>query len=48
MTNSPFEVPNEVRDFAERSVEQARKAFESFLAVAERAAGAAGDAAETS
>ncbi|MBW0006073.1 MAG: phasin family protein [Hyphomicrobiales bacterium] len=26
-------VPNEVRDFAERSVEQARKAFGSFLVV---------------
>ena len=47
MTNSPFEVPNELRDFAERSVEQARKAFESFLEVAQRAAGAAGDAANT-
>jgi phasin len=39
MTNSPLEVPNELRDFAERSVEQARKAFEGFLAVAQRAAG---------
>ena len=45
MTSSPFEVPNELRDFAERSVEQARKAFESFLAVAQRSAGAIGDAA---
>ncbi|HKN29817.1 MAG TPA: phasin [Roseiarcus sp.] len=45
MTNSPFEVPNELRDFAERSVEQARKAFGGFVAVAQRAAGAAGDAA---
>jgi phasin len=26
MSNSPFEIPNELRDFAERSVEQARKA----------------------
>ena len=40
MTNSPFEVPSEVRDFAERSVEQARKARESFIAAARRAAGA--------
>ena len=47
MTNSPFEVPNELRDFAERSVEQARKAFEGFLAVAQRTADAAGDAANT-
>ena len=43
MAASPFEVPNDLRDFAERSVEQARKAFEGFLAVAQRTAGAAGD-----
>src|SRR6478609_7695820 len=48
MANSPFEVPNEMRDFAERSVEQARKAFEGFLSVAQRATGAAGEAAKTS
>jgi len=42
MTASPFDVPNDLRDFAERSVEQARKAFEGFLAVAQRAAGEAG------
>ncbi|HTR13573.1 MAG TPA: phasin [Roseiarcus sp.] len=47
MSSSPFEVPAELRDFAERSVEQARKAFEGFLSVAQRAAGAAGDAATT-
>ncbi len=45
MSSSPFEVPNELRDFAERSVEQARKAFEGFLAVAQRTAGVAGDTA---
>ena len=44
MSNSPFEVPNELRDFAERSVEQARKAFEGFLAVAQRTAGVASEA----
>jgi len=44
MSASPFEVPNDLRDFAERSVEQARKAFEGFLAVAQRSAGAVGDA----
>jgi phasin len=44
----PFEIPNELRDFAERSVEQARKAFEGFLTVAQRASGAAGDATNTS
>jgi len=48
MANSPFEVPNEMRDFAERSVEQARKAFEGFLSVAQRATGAAGEAAKGS
>ena len=48
MANSPFEVPNEMRDFAERSVEQARKAFEGFLTVAQRASGVAGEAATTS
>src|SRR5271166_5808542 len=47
MSNSPFEVPTELRDFAERSVEQARKAFEGFLAVAQRTSGVAGDAANT-
>ena len=45
MSSSPFEVPNELRDFAERSVEQARKAFEGFLAVAQRTAGVVGDTA---
>ena len=39
MANSPFEVPNEMRDFAERSVEQARKAFEKFMANAQATAG---------
>ena len=48
MANSPFEIPNDLRDFAERSVEQARKAFEGFLSVAQRASGVADDAATTS
>ncbi len=54
MSNSPFEmpksfeIPTELRDFAERSVEQARKAFEGFLTVAQRATGVAGDASNTS
>jgi phasin len=47
MTNPPFEIPNELRDFAERSVDQARKAFEGFVAVAQKTIGAADDAAET-
>jgi phasin len=44
MSNSAFEIPNELRDFAERSVEQARKAFEGFLTVAQRTAGVAEEA----
>ncbi|WP_342359235.1 phasin [Terrarubrum flagellatum] len=32
-----FEIPNEMRDFAEKSVEQARKAFEGFLGAAQKA-----------
>jgi len=46
MTSSPFEVPSELREFAERSVDQARKAFEDFVAVAQRTAGVVGDAAD--
>ena len=38
------EIPNELRDFAERSVDQARKAFEGFVSVAQKAATAADDA----
>src|SRR5208282_1200557 len=47
MSNTPFEIPNELRDFAERSVEQARKAFEGFVSVAQKAVGTVDDAAET-
>jgi len=47
MSSSPFEIPNELRDFADRSVEQARKAFEGFLTVAQRAAGVSTEAATT-
>ncbi len=45
MSASSFDVPSDLRDFAERSVEQARKAFEGFLAAAQRTTGAAGDTA---
>jgi phasin len=48
MSGSPFEIPNELRDFAERSVEQAQKAFEGFLAVAQRTTGAASEATSKS
>ncbi|MDE2578201.1 MAG: phasin [Hyphomicrobiales bacterium] len=37
MSNLPYEVPVEMRDFAEKSVEQARKAFESFMGAAQKA-----------
>ena len=44
MTTSPFEVPSELREFADRSVDQARKAFEGFVAVARRTVGDAANA----
>ena len=34
--NPTYEIPTEMRDFAERSVEQARKAFDSFMGAAQR------------
>ncbi len=37
----PYELPTEVRDFAEKSVEQARKAFDGFLGAANKAVAAA-------
>lgn len=39
MTNKTYEVPSEMRELAERSVEQARKAFEGFVGAAQKAAG---------
>lgn len=36
-----YEVPAEMRDFAEKSVEQARKAFDGFLSAANKAVSAA-------
>src|SRR3984885_51006 len=47
MANAPFEIPNELRDFAERSVDQARKAFESFVSVAQKAVGTVDSATAT-
>lgn len=32
-----YEIPSEMRDFAERSVEQARKAFDGFFGAAQKA-----------
>ncbi len=37
MADPIYMVPNEVRDFAEKSVEQARKAFEGFAGAAQKA-----------
>ena len=48
MSGSPFEIPSEMRNLAERSVEQARTAFESFVEVTQRAAGVAGGTANAS
>jgi phasin len=46
MVNVPLEIPTELRDFAERSVDQARKAFESFVSAAREAVAAASAASE--
>jgi phasin len=40
MTDPKFEVPGDLRDFAQKSVEQARKAFEGFVSVAQKTADA--------
>jgi phasin len=38
MNQAPkYEIPTEMRDFAERSVEQARKAFDGFVGAAQKA-----------
>jgi phasin len=37
MTGIEYKIPTEVRDFAEKSVEQARKAFEGFSDAAQKA-----------
>ncbi|WP_376988556.1 phasin [Bosea sp. R86505] len=44
---TPYEVPAEMRDFAERSVEQARKAFDGFIGAATKAVDSAHGSAET-
>ncbi|HEX4768258.1 MAG TPA: phasin [Lichenihabitans sp.] len=46
--NTPnYEIPTEMRDLAEKSVDQARKAFEGFVNAAQRAAGQADTAANS-
>ena len=37
MTQPQFEVPVDMRDFAQKSVDQARKAFEGFISAAQKA-----------
>ena len=43
----PYEVPTEMREFAERSVEQARKAFDGFMGAAHKAVDNAHGSAES-
>ncbi|HEV7259940.1 MAG TPA: phasin [Bosea sp. (in: a-proteobacteria)] len=45
--NTPYEVPTEMREFAERSVEQARKAFDGFIGAAHKAVDSAHGSAES-
>jgi phasin len=40
-----FEIPNEMRDLAEKSVEQAKRAFEGFMGATQQATETAQDAA---
>ena len=41
----PYAVPAEMRDFADRSVQQARKAFEGFMGAVKKSSGALEQAA---
>lgn len=41
----PYAVPTEMRDFADRSVQQARKAFEGFMGAVKKSTGTIEDAA---
>lgn len=45
--NTPYEIPTEMREFAERSVEQARKAFDGFVDAAHKAVDSAHGSAES-
>lgn len=46
-TGGAYEIPNEMRDFADKSVEQARKAFDGFLDAAYKASNTLEDQAAT-
>ncbi|WP_024574324.1 MULTISPECIES: phasin family protein [unclassified Afipia] len=45
MTGNQFEIPKEMRSMAEASLEQARKAFETFISSAQQTAAAFGGSA---
>jgi phasin len=47
MTNLNLEIPAEVRDFAEKTVDQARKAFDGFVTAAQKASEQTEAAAES-
>jgi phasin len=47
MSNLNLEIPAEVREFAEKTVDQARKAFDSFVAAAQKASAQSEAVAET-
>lgn len=42
---NPYDIPPEMREFAERSVAQARKAFEGFMGAVQKTSGALESAA---
>ena len=45
MTKIPYEIPTEIRDLTAKSVEEARKAFGSFIEAAHKATAQAGGTA---
>ena len=45
--NNPYDVPSEMRDFADRSVSQARKAFETFMGAIRKTSGSMDGATST-
>jgi phasin len=47
MSNLNLEVPAEIREFAEKTVDQARKAFDGFVAAAQKATAQSEAATET-
>ncbi len=47
MNNLNLDIPSDVREFAEKTVDQARRAFESFVAAAQKATAQSEAAAES-